>query len=199
MDESWTLKRCRIFFPQISSKIVSPVHFKEKLTWLHVCVSQVGVLWLLGLSAYSPCSWWPSSAWTSECSAIFVFASHEEEDCYVADACKDVGTLSTIVWFDPVTPDIIFQFLISGICLWKKTHKWKNWKWTKTSLIYPQKASLEEWQRSSVNFLNMPYVCLHLSLTVTCLKMDHSWKCKHYSLHRLDVLSFYIMKPTFLI
>lgn len=43
------------------------------------------------------------------------------------------------------------------------------------------------------------YKCLHLSFTVTCLKMDHNLKCKHYTLHRLGVLSFYIMKPTFLI
>lgn len=43
------------------------------------------------------------------------------------------------------------------------------------------------------------YKWLHLSFTVTCFKMDHDWKCEHYTLHRLAVKSFYIMKPTFLI
>ena len=68
-----------------------------------LCVSQVEASWSPSLSAYSPCSWWLSSASTSECSAIFVF-TFPWRRLFMVDACKDYGNLSANVWFNPITP-----------------------------------------------------------------------------------------------
>lgn len=158
-------------------------------------MSQVEVSWCPSLSAYSPCSWWLSSAWTSECSAIFVFTSCEGDSLRLTPI-RTLG-LFPQSFVPPCNWDFIFQLFPSGICSWKMTQKWKNWKWT--SLIYPQKTSLEECQKEFCQLFKYAlYKWLHLSFTVTCFKMDHDWKCKTYTLHRLAVKSFYIMKPTFL-
>lgn len=163
MDESGTLEG-RVF-PSSNQKqiVVSPFFFQAQSDKpSSLCVSQVEVSWSPSLSAYFPCSWWLSSASTSECSAIFVF-TFPWRRLFMVDACKDYGNLSANVWFNPITPGRH----IPNLPLWNmfvdidtemEKKKKKNWKWTKTSLIYPQTASLEECQRSSVNFLNMPYI-----------------------------------------
>lgn len=104
MDESGTLKG-RVF-PSSNQKqnVVSPVFFQQQSDKpSSLCVSQVEVSWSPSLSVYSPCSWWLSSASTSECSAIFVF-TFPWRRLFMVDACKDYGNLSANVWFSPITP-----------------------------------------------------------------------------------------------
>lgn len=83
----------------------------------------------------------------------FVFTSCE------GDSCKDFEPLSTIFRFRPVIWDVMFWLVPLEYICGNGHRNGKIGKRTKTFLIYPQKmASLEESQRSSVNFKNMPYI-----------------------------------------
>lgn len=164
MDERWTLKGHSVFSPQNSTFDCQSSTFLSK-SWL-TCI-HVSLRWRCDGCPVPQCTL-PAPGGSPLPEPLNVAPSLSsrpcEEDSLSLTPVRTLG-LPTFFRFHPVNP----EHRIPTLTLWnmfvEKDRNGKNWKWTKTSLIYPQKASLEECQRSSVNFLNMPYIndCTYLS------------------------------------
>lgn len=83
----------------------------------------------------------------------------------MVDAYKDFGTLSTIFWFHPGNPGRHIPTLPLWDMFVEIDTEMEKLEMDKDIPYLSTKASLEECQRSSVNFLNMPYIndCTYLS------------------------------------
>lgn len=175
------------FFFQIGCKFELSEFLKKK-TW-HVCFSLRK--WRCDDCPVSQCplSSPGGSPLPEPLNVAPSLSSHEED--WLVDACKDFGTFHNLS-VPPCNPGRRIPTLpLWNMSVEKDRNGKKNWKWTKTSLIYPQKASLEECQRSSVNFLNMPYIndCTYL-LQWLVLKWIMTESVNVNASHRLAVYCF---------
>lgn len=116
IDENWTFNRHDFFPPsnQLQMWLSDQLFFKQNLTSLHPCVS---LRWRCHGRPVSqrtlPAHGGSPLPHPLNVAPSFVFSSHEE------DTNKDLGNLSTNVWFHPITWGVIFQLFPSGVCLWK--------------------------------------------------------------------------------